>query len=154
MASRRDPLAGWERWAGSRAILVEACIALCAAKLRLMVTPPGRVRRILGEPAPPLATHGPAPAAALRRTARVRWAVVAARARLPWRSSCLCAALAAARMLRRRNLPATLYLGVAREEGEALRAHAWLRSGELIVTGEPGMEDFAVIAGFVGGRRP
>ena len=53
-------------------------------------------------------------------------------------------------MLRRRGLPSTLYLGVARdgEAGSGARAHAWLRSGHVVVTGGAGREQFTVVASF------
>jgi len=57
---------------------------------------------------------------------------------LPWRFVCLPQAIAAQRMLRRRGVASTLYLGVApdREKPDAIAAHAWLRAGDKIVTGE------------------
>lgn len=47
-------------------------------------------------------------------------------------------AIAAQRMLRRRRIASTLYLGVAsnREKKDAIVAHAWLRAGDKIITGE------------------
>jgi hypothetical protein len=48
-------------------------------------------------------------------------------------------------MLRRRHATNTLYLGVYKDI-ESFAAHAWLRSGDLIVTGGPEHERFTVIA--------
>jgi hypothetical protein len=56
-------------------------------------------------------------------------------------------ALAAKIMLTRRGICSTLYLGAAKA-GEGLAAHAWLRSGSVIVTGGPGRERFTVISTF------
>lgn len=67
---------------------------------------------------------------------RVGWAVRAAAARLPWHSTCLVQAMAAALLLRRRSVPATLSLGVARDQEAQLSAHAWLSCGDLVLTGE------------------
>jgi hypothetical protein len=54
---------------------------------------------------------------------------------LPWENTCLVQAMAGQWMLRRRGLPGKLYLGLARdlESGELL-AHAWLRTGEKVLT--------------------
>jgi hypothetical protein len=60
-------------------------------------------------------------------------------------------ALAAAALLRRRGTGATLYLGVAKTAGapEGLSAHAWLRCGELVLTGAAERTLFTTIASFV-----
>ena len=52
-------------------------------------------------------------------------------------SKCLVRALAAQRLLCRRGLSSTLYLGCGMEEGKMV-AHAWLRFGEMYVTGGDG----------------
>lgn len=62
----------------------------------------------------------------------------------PWESKCLVRALTAQRLLRKKKIPTTLYLGVKTEEGKML-AHAWLRTGRLYVTGGDG-EGYAVVA--------
>jgi len=53
-------------------------------------------------------------------------------------------------MLSRRGISATLYLGVARDENDpgAMAAHAWLRCGEVILTGAGGVERFSAISSF------
>jgi hypothetical protein len=83
----------------------------------------------------------------LATAARVGAAVASAALRTPWRSACLEQALAAAGLLQRAGIPGTLYLGVAREQTQTHRiaAHAWLRCGDLIVTGAGGHERFVVV---------
>ena len=56
---------------------------------------------------------------------------------MPWKSECLVRALVARRMLLKRSFASTLYMGVRMENGE-LKAHAWLRCGDLYVTGGTG----------------
>jgi len=75
------------------------------------------------------------------------WAIHAAAARTPWESVCLGQALAGVAMLRLRGLTATLYLGVAKDESvtAAITAHAWLRSGEFILTGAGNHKRYTVI---------
>jgi hypothetical protein len=56
-------------------------------------------------------------------------------------------------MLRRRRLPGTLYLGVAKPAANDVRkidAHAWVRCGPDLLTGAAGHERFAVVASFAG----
>jgi hypothetical protein len=68
---------------------------------------------------------------------------------LPGECKCLAQAVAAKMMLGRRGVPSTLYLGLAKDEQQKLRAHAWLRSGEVIVTGARERDKFHVVATFV-----
>ena len=84
------------------------------------------------------------------KAARISWAVSAAAARIPWRSTCLIQALAGARMLRRRSIPATLHLGAARNptNSSILEAHAWLRCDDTILIGKSDRERFTELATF------
>lgn len=63
-------------------------------------------------------------------------------------SKCYDKALTAKYMLNRRNLSATLYFGLAKENGSSLSAHAWVRCGTRIVTGKAGMGNYTAIACF------
>jgi hypothetical protein len=65
-----------------------------------------------------------------------------------WESKCLVMAIAAMKMLERRGIESTIYLGTAKDEGGRLIAHAWLRSGPLYVTGAELMSNFIVVAKF------
>ncbi|MGG0492193.1 lasso peptide biosynthesis B2 protein [Priestia megaterium] len=65
-----------------------------------------------------------------------------------WESKCLVQAMAAMKMLKRRKIESTLYMGMAKDEHGALIAHAWLRSGSFYVTGSEGMERFTVVGTF------
>jgi hypothetical protein len=76
---------------------------------------------------------------------RVAWAIAAAARRAPWRSECLEQAIAAKAMLRRRGIASTLYLGMARDP---VAAHAWLRVGDLNVTGGRDVARYSVVASF------
>ena len=69
-------------------------------------------------------------------------------AHLPWESKCLVQALACKLMLRRRGIKSVLYLGVARDEEGTFVSHAWLRHGEVVLTGRQGMERYKVISTF------
>ncbi|WP_338789129.1 lasso peptide biosynthesis B2 protein [Metabacillus sp. FJAT-53654] len=65
-----------------------------------------------------------------------------------WESQCLVKAFAAMKMLEKRQIESTLYLGTARDESGELLAHAWLRSGPYYITGSEGMEKFTVVGKF------
>ena len=65
-----------------------------------------------------------------------------------WESQCLVKAIAGMKMLQRRHIESTLYLGTAKDENGQFIAHAWLRSGPFYISGKEGMERFAVVAKF------
>ena len=62
-------------------------------------------------------------------------------------SKCYDQALATTFMLRRRQIPSTIYFGLNKKESQ-LSAHAWVRCGQLIVSGKQGYENFTPIAWF------
>ncbi|MGW6192107.1 lasso peptide biosynthesis B2 protein [Bacillus cereus] len=65
-----------------------------------------------------------------------------------WESQCLVKAMAGMKMLEKRHIESTLYLGTAKDNNGELIAHAWLRSGSFYVTGSEGMEKFTVVGSF------
>lgn len=69
----------------------------------------------------------------------------------PWQSKCLVRAIAAMKMLERRKLPSTLYLGTAKGAEGGLIAHAWLRAGTYYVTGAEEMRKFTIVDHFAKG---
>jgi hypothetical protein len=72
----------------------------------------------------------------LERAARATW----------WRSMCLEKALAGQWMLRRRGIPSTMYIGMAKLGGEFV-AHAWLVAEGQVLTGA-GKTYYATLAVF------
>ena len=68
----------------------------------------------------------------------------------PWQSVCLVQTLAGQKMLLKRNIPGVLYLGTSRGDcGDGLLlAHAWLRCGDLLITGGAGHEHYTVLSTF------
>ena len=65
-----------------------------------------------------------------------------------WESECLVKAIAAMKMLEKRKIESTLYLGTGKNEVGTFAAHAWLRSGPYYVTGANGMENYTVVGKF------
>lgn len=66
----------------------------------------------------------------------------------PWESKCLVKALTTQIMLRRKQISSTVYLGVAKDEKKGLIAHAWLRCGKNIITGDDERYGFTMVAKF------
>lgn len=128
------------------AVFAESAVRLTAAAVMIHCVPFRRLATALGS------TKAESPAIVgegVERSARyIRWAVELTCHRLPFQVSCLAQALAARSMLRRRGIASTLYLGVNAAERSALRAHAWLRCGSVLVTGEEGCEEYAPVAAF------
>lgn len=60
-----------------------------------------------------------------------------------WESKCLVRALTAQRLLYRKGIHSTLYLGCGTNDGKMV-AHAWLRCGRMYVTGGDGSE-YAIV---------
>jgi hypothetical protein len=61
-----------------------------------------------------------------------------------WETECYTQALTAKILLRRKKIPATLYIGFHKDKTGKFKGHAWLRSGEIIVTGKKSMHEFQV----------
>ena len=89
--------------------------------------------------------------ATTRRATTIGWAVEAAAAHLPWGSTCLMQGLAGAAMLARRQMAATLYLGVAKVASapDGMIAHSWLRCGDAILTGAATRDRFTVVGRYI-----
>ena len=96
----------------------------------------------------------PALAEGVQETAaRVGKSIATAANHTPWRSACLVQSLTARKMLGRRGIPGIIVLGVAKEDDsiEKMKAHAWTRCGELIITGRSGHEGFTAVGTFLWG---
>ena len=66
----------------------------------------------------------------------------------PWQSKCLVRAILTQHLLKQRNIPSTLYLGVNKNESGEMQAHAWLRCGEIIIMGGENKNGFIEVAKF------
>lgn len=74
--------------------------------------------------------------------------------KMPFRALCLQRALATRRMLRRRGVPATVYLGLLRDPvkrrdaTDGSPAHAWVQTGTRVVSGDDDLDRFAIVGAF------
>ncbi|HEX8054627.1 MAG TPA: lasso peptide biosynthesis B2 protein [Thermoleophilaceae bacterium] len=121
--------------------VAEAVAYLALARVAVVVLPFRVLARRLG------VRHAETPASATDNPGLggIAWAIGAAARRAPWRSECLEQAIAAKAMLRRRGVASTLYLGMARDP---VGAHAWVRVGDVNVTGGRDVARYAVVASF------
>jgi len=69
---------------------------------------------------------------------------------LPWKSLCLSQSIAAFVMLRRRSIPAVMFVGVKSLEDSSLLAHAWVHTGHAVTDENPENSTYAALVS-VGG---
>jgi hypothetical protein len=121
---------------GELALALRATVELARARAEIAC---GGFERIRGS----LRQAGGAATSDLAHARAVGRAVQRAARTLPG-SGCLPRAVAAERLLRRAGVPADVVIGVERLSGpNPLRAHAWVRVGEFVVTGEDEAACFA-----------
>ena len=76
---------------------------------------------------------------------RIRAAVSAAGANVPWRSDCFPQAIAARALLRSYGYASTIHLGVEKPNASELAGHAWLSCGDAIVTGGEDLDRYVEV---------
>ena len=119
-------------------LLMRAAVWLGIARLRLAITPFQKLVDRLSEeqgasvPDPDLLE-------------RVRFAVSAAAANVPWRSDCFPQTLAARSLLKGHGLGSTIHLGVDKVSNAELLGHAWLTCGGVVVTGGAELERYTEV---------
>lgn len=65
----------------------------------------------------------------------------------PWESLCLVKAMTVQKMLKKRGVCTTVYLGVNKDTKDNMNAHAWIRCGKMYITGGNG-SGYATVAKF------
>ena len=114
--------------------LAIAILELLAARIRLSAV---AAEKILGDLRSPLSGPPRQPKNPLANSdvEHLSWAIAVAAQHVPWRSDCFIKTIAADRWLRRHHLQPDFYLGVTKDEQGIFAAHAWLRYGDLTITG-------------------
>ena len=84
----------------------------------------------------------------LSRAVTVGWCVNILSNFTPWESKCLVRAFTAHIILQMLKIPSTLYFGMAKTDSNKLLAHAWLRCGDFMITGDREREGFKSVAQF------
>jgi len=138
-----------------RILTFEAAVFLAVARTWLLVVPFRKIAETLGTshpasaPRKDLATNSEQDDQIARQISE---AVKRAAKNIPVHAVCIQQAIAAKMMLERRGIPCIMHFGVARglpDSGDALRAHAWLQTANVEITGFPLDEDLREIAYFV-----
>lgn len=113
------------------------------AKARLML-----VFREFKEIVPSLEGDADARKGSIEELQSIKLSIARACTKSPWRTKCFEQALAAGLMLQRRNIQRATYFGVRKNTSGSIDAHAWLKSGDFIVTGWQQVNTYTVIAEF------
>lgn len=128
----------WNLPAMERRLLISALFCLAAIRIGLWMLPlqqllkrletlkVSKTCRVLDSPSP----------------ARIAWAVRIVGRYLPGGGNCLVQSLAVQAMLGRRGYLAHLRIGVAKDEGGRLKAHAWVECEGNIVIGSRGASQY------------
>jgi len=124
----------------------EALILLHAMKLTILIIPFKRIAGRIGK----LQAETSASPVESKHVRDVEQAIRRASRYTIHQSKCYDQALTGKLMLKRRGLPSTLYFGLAKDSTNLLKAHAWVRCGNRIITGRAGAEGYTVIVCFGG----
>lgn len=127
-------------------MLMEATCLMGLIRLAILIFPFRHIASLMGEQMSESPEYINAGMHA--KAIEIGWAIRKMSTFTPWESKCLVQALSALIMLKTRKIPSTLYLGIAKNEPGKLVAHAWLRCGELIVTGNRERRLFKAVARF------
>jgi hypothetical protein len=74
----------------------------------------------------------------MQPTLQIKTIVSAVCRHTPWESKCLVEAVVCKKLLQKRGIETTLYLGILMDGNKGLKAHAWLKLGDTILTGVRG----------------
>jgi hypothetical protein len=124
----------------SLALFAEAWILLAVARMMLVFRPFSKILPVLKDGR----SNDQQQDMALLQM--VKLSIARAVARSPWRTKCFEQALAARMMLKRRGIATITYFGVLKTADDKMEAHAWLKSGEFVVTGWRRMGEYTVVA--------
>ena len=134
-----------ERTLSEYSLFAEAWIFLAFARLVLVFVPFRRIANMLGKvmyEVPADLQQDP------KVLAAVSVAIIRAGARSPWRTKCFEQAIASKIMLRLRGIRTTVYFGISKNGPGEMRAHAWLKVNDTIVTGGPDISQFTIVSWF------
>lgn len=131
-----------ERW-----LFFEALLLIAVARLAIRFFSFKRLLNYLGTPqeatpSTPLAAsdrkHFYQIGRAIKRSTKVAF----------WRTMCYEQAITAKLMLRRRSTKSTIYIGMMKSEEKGMEGHAWIRTGDYIITGNHELEKYTVVGVF------
>lgn len=131
----KTKLRAWRNYSfASRLLIIEAAFWLGLYRLLILLVP---FRWFA-----PRKAQGASTGADNDLAVRIGRAVLTASRHVPWQAACLAQALAAMTMLRLRGMRSVMHLGARIEEDGKLAAHAWLTSGDRVITGGRGLDGY------------
>ena len=130
----------------SRLLLLEALFFLGLARLLMLSIPFKKLASIMGKANTETIMERSEKSDQQKNT--LRRIVHQASEKTWWESKCLVRAIALAWMLKRRGYSYTIYLGVGKDEKNEMIAHAWIRSGDVWLSGEEQRDKFTVVGTF------
>lgn len=130
-------------------MFTEAWLWLALARTMLLLLPFRKLAPILGKKTLPSVENDHLPQPYNDKLLRIGRAILRAGHRSPWRTECFEQALAGKFMLKVRRMKSIVFFGVSKNKHRGnFHAHAWLKCGNHIVTGNKHLEQFTVIACF------
>lgn len=126
---------------GERRLLVSAIIWLVSIRLAIVMLPIRTLLRLteLSSERNHLGRDDGLP------PERIAWSVQTISRYLPGTRKCLVQSLATLAMLARRGHPAHLHIGIAKDEGGRLKAHAWVECEGKIIIGSGGVSQYTTL---------
>lgn len=112
-----------------KGLVLTALVLLALIRAGLWSLSFQHLRRLLQRLSP---TFVPSRRGTRSEAGRIAWAVTSASRFIP-HATCLVQALALQTMLRQHGIEASLNIGVARQDGERLNAHAWIRHDDALI---------------------
>ncbi len=79
---------------------------------------------------------------------KISWAIQIMNRHTFWQTKCFVQALTAKKMLNKRNVESTLFLGVTKDGKGKFIAHAWVKSNTIMVAGGNNTDQFTVVSHF------
>lgn len=137
-------LINYVRYNNEKRMTVQIYFYAAFYRLCILLVPMHRIEKMLGvrgEESPKEETM-----AHIKTAKRVGIHVNRIAMHTPWESKCLVRAMTARKLLEKKKISCTLYLGVGKEADQMV-AHAWLRCGPVYVTGGDG-SDYGMVAKF------
>ena len=131
-----------EKW-----LLIRILMLLFMVRFLLFVLPFKHFSKLLGNPAEDHQRDSPNPDP--QYTHLVARFISNCSRLVPWDSKCLAQAAVGKIMMRKKNIPATVYFGVKKgDETEKIKAHAWLCVGSEIILGGDVADQYTPISMF------
>ncbi len=127
-------------------IYLETFLSLSVSRLLILILPFRRLAKFMGREQSE--SNFQISETDLRKVKEIGKIVKKVSLYVPYRSQCFEQALVIKFMLNRRGISSTIYFGVANDDPHQLKAHAWVRSGNYIVSGNRGKELFSSLSHF------